>query len=382
MQLTSRIKGKNILLYADSESNANILYATKFFCPDPFIYIQTASGRRILVMSDLEIDRARKQTTVNQVLSLSKYTGIAKARYRRTPGPADVIAVALRDLKIRGVRIPEDFPAGVADRLRKNGIGVTVVTGPFFTSRIIKTPAEVKEIRKTMAITEKGLQAGIDVVRKSSIRNGWVYYRGKRLTVEKLREVVNGTIFDLGCIPKHTIIAPGKCGCDPHDVGSGPVRAHSPLIFDVFPRNEKSGYFGDITRTVVKGKAPDEVLKMYNAVKAGQALGVRMIKPGVKTRVIHQAILDLFEKRGFKTGQIDGRMQGFFHGTGHGLGLEIHEPPRIALNNLVLRRGMVVTVEPGLYYYPVGGMRIEDTVLVDTGGARNLTRFPKFLEIK
>jgi Xaa-Pro aminopeptidase len=382
MKLKSRTRGKNILLYADSESNANVLYATKFFCPDPFIFIRTARGRRIFVMSDLEIDRARRQSNAHRVLSLSEYTGKARARYRRTPGPAEIIAVVLRDLRIRGVRVPEEFPAGLADRLRRIGIGVTVLSGSFFTERIAKTEEEVKEIRKTMAATEKGLRAAMDLLRRSSIRNGWVVYRGKRLTAEALREVINGTIFDQGCVPKHTIVAPGKCGCDPHDVGSGPVRAHQPLIFDVFPRSEKSGYFADITRTVVKGRAPEEIKKMYNAVKAGQAMGVRMIKPGVKTRVIHQAIMDLFEKRGFRTGKIGGRMQGFFHGTGHGLGLDIHEPPRIAINNLVLRRGMVVTVEPGLYYYPVGGMRIEDTVLVDTGGARNLTRFPKFLEIR
>lgn len=382
MQLKSRTRGKNILLYADSESSANVLYATKFFCPDPFIFIRTAKGRRIFVMSDLEIDRARRQSNAHRVLSLSVYAEKAKARYRRTPGPAEIIAVVLRDLRIRGVRVPDEFPAGIADRLRKLGTGVTVVSGPFFTERITKSEAEVQEIRKTMAATEKGLRAAMEVLRRSSIRNGWVVYRSKRLTAEALREVINGTIFDQGCVPKHTIVAPGRCGCDPHDVGSGPVRAHQPLIFDVFPRSEKSGYFADITRTVVKGRAPEEIKKMYSAVKAGQALGVRLIKPGVKTRVIHRAILDLFEKRGFRTGKIDGRMQGFFHGTGHGLGLDIHEPPRIAINNLVLRRGMVVTVEPGLYYYPLGGMRIEDTVLVDTGGARNLTRFPKFLEIK
>jgi Xaa-Pro aminopeptidase len=121
---------------------------------------------------------------------------------------------------------------------------------------------------------------------------------------------------------------------------------------------------------------------MYQAVLAGQKLGLKTARSGVKTTVIHQAIQSLFEGRGFKTGRIEGRMQGFFHGTGHGIGLDIHEPPRIALNNLVLEKGMVVTIEPGLYYYPVGGVRIEDTVLITDKGIKNLTRFPKFLEIK
>lgn len=382
MRTISKTRNKNYLLYAASESDANVLYATGFFCPDPFVFIRTAAGKRIYVMSDLEMDRARATSNAHRVLSLSKYTQLAESRFGRQPHAADIITVVLRELKIRSVKVPENFRAGVVDRLRKNGIRVSVVPDPFFTERLYKSADEVRAIRRTMRATEKGLQAGIDVVRRSSIRNGWVYYRNKRLTAEMLREVVNGTIFDQGCLPSHTIVAPGEHGCDPHDVGSGPVRAHRPLIFDVFPRSEKTGYFADITRTVVKGKVPEEVNRMYLAVKAGQALGLRMIRDGVKARAIHQAILDVFEKRGFKTGKIGGRMQGFFHGTGHGLGLEIHEPPRIAINDQILAKDMVVTVEPGLYYYPIGGMRIEDTVLVTKTGIKNLTRFPKFLQIK
>ena len=382
MKAKSNTRGKNILLYADSESDANVLYATGFSCPDPFIFIRTAKGRRIYVMSDLEIDRARAQSNAHRVLSLAKYSALASERFGRAPEPADVMAVVLRELKVRGVTVPGNFPVAVADRLRDRGISVRVANGMFFTERLYKNDDEVKAIRRTMKAAETGLQAAIEIVRKSTVRNGWVYYRNKRLTAEHLREVVNGTIFDLGCVPAHTIVAPGKDGCDPHNVGKGPVKAHSPVIFDIFPRSEGTGYYGDITRTVVKGKAPDEVVAMYRAVKAGQALGLKRLRHGAKAHPIHQAILDLFEARGFNTGRVNGRMQGFFHGTGHGLGLDIHEPPRIALNDQVLESRMVVTVEPGLYYWPVGGMRIEDTVLITRDGYKNLTRFPKYLEIK
>jgi len=382
MKAKSNTRGKNILLYADSESDANVLYATGFFCPDPFIFMRTAKGRRIYVMSDLEIDRARAQSNAHRVLSLAKYSKLAKERFSREPEPADVMAVVLRELKVRGVAVPGNFPVAVADRLRERGIRVGVASGMFFTERLYKTDAEVKAIRRTMKAAETGLQAAIEIIRKSAIRNGWVYYRNKRLTAEYLREVVNGTIFDLGCVPAHTIVAPGKDGCDPHNAGKGPIQAHRPLIFDIFPRSESTGYFADITRTVVKGRAPEDVVAMYRAVKAGQALGLKKLRHGMKTRRLHQAILDLFEARGFKTGRVKGRMQGFFHGTGHGLGLDIHEPPRIALNDQVLENRMVVTIEPGLYYWPIGGMRIEDTVLVTQNGYKNLTRFPKNLEIK
>jgi len=382
MRVKSKTRNKNILLYADSESDANVLYATRFFCPDPFIFIRTAKGRRIYVMSDLELDRARTQSNAHRVLSLTKYTKLAQSRLGRDPRPADVITAVLRDLEIRGVTVPGNFPVAVADRLRERGIRVSVVRDMFFTERLYKSDDEVEAIRRTMKAAEAGLQAAIEVIRKSTIRYGWVYYRNKRLTAEYLREVVNGTIFDHGCVPVHTIVAPGKDGCDPHNPGKGPVPAHRPLIFDIFPRSERTGYYADITRTVVKGKAPEEVLRMYRAVKAGQALALSKLRHGAKARPIHQAIMNLFQRRGFTTGRVKGRMQGFFHGTGHGLGLEVHEPPRIALNDHVLEDKMVVTVEPGLYYWPIGGMRIEDTVLVTRSGYKNLTRFSKNLEIR
>lgn len=376
-----RHKNKNILQYACSETDANILYSTNFFCPDPFIFFRTAQGKRHLVMSDLEIDRAKRQSTAHKVHSLAEYTELAKKKFGKTPGVAEILVTILRDFKVRSVTVPENFPTGIADRLRKYRITVKALAEPFFPERLYKKPAEVAEIKKAMRATEKGLRAGIDAIGASKIKNGYLFYKGKKLTAETVRNIINTTVLSLGCVPSGTIVAPGKQGCDPHDHGSGVIRANEPVIIDVFPRSESTGYFADMTRTVVRGKASDEVRTMYRAVYEGQRMGLEMIKHGVKARKVHRAIQRLFESRGFHTGERDGRMQGFFHSTGHGLGLEIHEPPRIAINNITLEKGMVVTVEPGLYYYPVGGVRIEDTILVTRTGIENLTRFPKFLEI-
>jgi Xaa-Pro aminopeptidase len=297
------------------------------------------------------------------------------------PGVTEVMAEVLRELKIKSVTVSGNAPAGIVEGLRRHRIKVRVSTGPLFPERMKKTPAEVTAIRRAMRATEAGLQVAIDTLRRATIRDGWVMSGGKRLTADALRQALNAEVFARGCIPAHTIVAAGRRGCDPHDVGGGPIRAGQPIIIDVFPRSEATGYFADITRTVVKGKAREMVSDIYQTVLAGQRLALRMIKHGVQSRDVHGAILDLFEARGFPTGEAKGRMQGFFHGTGHGLGLEILEPPRIALNDTRLEAGMVVTVEPGLYYHPVGGVRIEDTVLVTRTGIRNLTRFPKFLEI-
>ncbi|HEX5132641.1 MAG TPA: Xaa-Pro peptidase family protein [Candidatus Krumholzibacteria bacterium] len=377
----SKKKAYNILLYASSESDADVLYATGFFCPDPFVFIRTAAGRRIMVMSDLEIGRARKQSNAHRVLPLSRFAARAMERTGRAPGVSEIIAEVLRELRIRSITVSGTAAAGLVEGLRRHKVRVSVARESLFPERMLKQPAEVNAIRKAMRDTEAGLQAGVDLLRAARIRNGWVMHDGRKLTAEELRKVINGEVFARGCIPSHTIVAAGVRGCDPHDVGGGPIRAGQPIIIDIFPRSEKSGYFADITRTFVKGSASEMVSDIYQTVLAAQRMALRMIRHDVHSRDIHGAILDLFEARGFPTGEAKGRMQGFFHGTGHGLGLEIHEPPRIALNDTVLKAGMVVTVEPGLYYHPIGGVRIEDTVLVTRTGIRNLTRFPKYLEI-
>jgi Xaa-Pro aminopeptidase len=369
-------------MYAGSEFDANILYATKFFCPDPYIFIRTADGKRHMVMSDLEIDRTKKQSNAHRVHSLAHYTELAKKKFKKsTPAVPEILVTILRDFGIRSVTVPESFPLGIAEGIRKHNIKVNPLAEPFYPERIYKTPVEVANIKKAMRATERGIKAAVDALKASKIKGHYLYYKKKRLTAEILRNIINTTVLSAGYVPSGTIVAPGKQGCDPHDRGSGVIRAHEPIIIDVFPRSESTGYFADITRTVVRGKASDEVKDMYRTVYDGQKLGLDMIKHGVKSRKVHRAIQKLFDSRGYKTGEKDGRQQGFFHGTGHALGLEIHEPPRIAINNFTLEKGMVVTVEPGLYYYPVGGVRIEDTILVTRSGIENLTRFPKFLEI-
>ena len=376
-----RHKNKNILMYAASDLDADILYGTDFDCHDPYIFLRTKTGKRHLVMSDLEIDRARAQSNAHKVHSLTDYIERARKKFKKTPSIVEILDTILKDFKMRNIVVPESFPLGIADGLRKHGIKLTALPSPFFPERIYKSPAEVKAIREAMRVTEKGMQAAIDTLKASRIKDGYLIYKGKRLTAETLRSIINTTVLVDGYIPSGTIVAPGKEGCDPHDRGSGVIRANQPIILDIFPRSERTGYFGDLTRTVVRGKASDKVKKMFDTVRDGQKLGLDMIKDGVKARKIHAAIMTLFEERGFPTGQHNGRMQGFIHTTGHALGLEIHEPPRIAINNITLEKGMVLTVEPGLYYYPTGGVRIEDTVNVTKTGIDNLTRFPKFLEI-
>jgi Xaa-Pro aminopeptidase len=367
------------LIVADSEQDANMLYATRMFVPDPFVWIE-AQGKTYAVMSDLEIDRARKQATVGRVLSYTHYHQQLKREGVRQPRFSDVIKRIFRDLRIRSVEVPASFPVGLAKKLR--GTRIAVKPDPFFPEREIKTSSEVAKLAQAMRLSEEGMRAAMNVLRMSRIgRDSFLYWRKRKLTAEDVQGVINAMIAGLGGNAAHTIVACGNQGCDPHEKGHGPLRANRTIIIDIFPRDVETGYFGDITRTVVRGRASEAVKKMYAVVAMAQELAFMKIRAGANGKDVHNAIQELFTKEGYMTGRVRGYMQGFFHGTGHGLGLELHERPRISLVSEVLRARHVVTVEPGLYYRGIGAVRLEDVAVVEKNGARNLTRFPKILEI-
>lgn len=370
------------LIVASSENDANMLWATKFFVPDPFIFIMRRK-KKYLVINDLEFDRACEQASVDVVLKQSQYARRLTQKGMAFPSTADVIKEVLLDLKVRSVIVPENFPVFLADGLRSMDFQVVVQSDPFWKKREIKSDIEIRNIQECIRIAEKGMAAGIEALRHTQIKkNRFLSLNGVRMTSELLKSIINKKIMELGCLPNHTIVASGKQGVDPHNEGSGPIRAHDPIIIDIFPRSQKTGYFADMTRTVVRGHASEQVKAAYAAVKEAQKIGMLRIHHLANTNQIHTEILEHFQKSGFKTGFFDGRMQGFFHGTGHGLGLEVHEAPSFGNRSRNrLKKNHVVTVEPGLYYLGMGGIRLEDVVVVTQSGCRNLVRYPKFLEI-
>jgi Xaa-Pro aminopeptidase len=375
------MKSETLLIVADSQRDANMLYATGLFAPDPFIYLNVG-GRPLLVMSDLEIDRARAQAAHCRVVSFSACQQKLRRDGVKAPGFARVIRELLREKKIRRAIVPDDFPLGLARELKKLGVKLKPRAG-FFPRREIKSADEIRKISAALTMAEVGMAEGMEVLRRSKIaRNRKLIYHGLPLTSEKLRSVIDCAILQACGLAANTIVAGGRQACDPHERGHGPLRAHEPIIIDIFPRSQCTGYFGDITRTVVRGRAGEAVRKLYDTVGRGQKIGFEKIRAKAKTADVHKAVQSFFIQQGYKTGRHNGRMEGFFHGTGHGLGLEIHEAPRVsASSNEILCPGHVVTVEPGLYYPEIGGVRLEDVALVTGNGAKNLTRFEKVLEL-
>ena len=366
------------LIVADSEHSPDMLYAARFFAPDAFIFLEK-NGRRSIVLNDLEIDRGRKTATVDEVVA---YSEIA-ARVSSKKKPARFGEVAARFLKMKKVRralVPSSFPLGLADELAKAGVRLLPQPGLFWKRREFKTPGELRLLRRALEITGQGMARAMEVLKAAKIgAKKQLFWPGRALTSEILRAEIDSAVLRAGGLPANTIVAGGRQGCDPHERGSGPLRADSLIIIDIFPRDARSGYYGDMTRTVVRGRASAEQRRLWETVREGQARAIKAMKPGADGKAIHESVKEFFKQSGYPTEQKNGRWTGFFHGTGHGLGLEIHEEPRFAAT--VFKPGQVITVEPGLYYPHLGGVRIEDVATITKTGARLLSNFPKVLEI-
>lgn len=368
------------LIVASSESSADQLYASGFRAPDAFAFLESRGEKRLL-LSDLEIDRGRSEAQVDGVESYSEVERAIRGERRKRPAMARVLAAWLASHKVKSVLVPSDFPFGLARALRKEGVRLKPVKGVFWPGRERKTAAQVRQIEAALRIAEAGVERAIEVLKSAVIRKDGRLSLGRRiLTSEMVRIELETAVVRAGGESRgDSIVAGGAQACDPHARGSGPLKAHELIILDVFPRDARSGYFGDITRTVVRGRAGDAQRHLWETCLAGQERALRAIKPGRSGEEIHEHVKTFFAEAGYPTEIRDGRWVGFFHGTGHGLGLEIHESPRFS--DVEFFPGLVTTVEPGLYVPGLGGVRHEDVVVVTGRGSRVLTKAAKPLEI-
>lgn len=375
-------KNRDILLYSDTARSADALYFGHVEVPDPFIAF-SIRGRKYAVVSALEFGRVKRASDFDAVLALE--AGIEKARRiwpGKKAGPARVIAALSRELRATGFTVPGDFPAGLYKELRDLGLSVEISEGPLFPEREVKTAADAEAIREGNRCSAAGIGAAEAMLRASRIRGGRLVFQGKALTSERLKVAIETACIEHGSVSTSTIAAGGDQACDPHNRGSGPLRASELIIVDVFPRVANTGFFGDMTRTFLRGRANDAQRAIVAAVRAAQRAALGAIRAGVRPTEVHRKVSERFVALGFETRHTAKGSVGFFHGTGHGLGLEIHEPPRISpTNDTPLKMGTVVTVEPGLYYPGVGACRIEDVVQVTGGAPRMLSKYPYAWEL-
>ena len=377
----------NKLIFASSESCADLWYLTGFAASDPFLFFQTDKLSAVVVNS-IEIGRAQKQCRSGIQVADS---GHLAEFFHREPVVDDKLHWFVKQIRTlcegTGVcewNVPNDFPVAYADLLRDNGIKVTSLW-PFAPERKVKTPDEIEKIRHSEQLAEAGLAEADGMLRQATVdTEGYLVLGGTRLYAEELRGAINAAIARRGGVALGTIAAPGLQGSDPHQSGTGPVRANEPIVMDIFPRDQATGYFGDLTRTRVKGKASAIVRKAYETVLDAQLEVLRTLKSGVLGCDMQKLVTDKCNAVGFPTGRDPktGIYHGFFHSLGHSVGMEIHEAPNLSsVKDAPLVPGNVVTVEPGLYDPAWGGIRIEDTVAITETGIDNLATVGKELEI-
>jgi len=368
------------LLVAVSETNADMLYASGFMAPDAFIWFAVPNGPRGVVLSQLEFGRGRKECRPGLEVWCSDDFFQPEERRRDY---AMLLPRLARKLGVGGFVVPFDFPFGLADALRSGGLEIELGETPFFPERMVKSDAEIEKITAGLRAAEAAERRAMTILAAAEIGAGReLSWQGQPLTSEILRTEIGIEMLRYDAVATSTIVAGGRQAADPHNAGNGPLYAHQPIVMDLFPRICSTGYWGDITRTVVKGEAPAIVKRAFAAVLAAREAAKAEIKAGAIASVPHETAARILAEHGFANGRDEHGASGFIHGLGHGVGLDIHERPRLnASADHRLQAGEVVTVEPGVYYSSWGGVRLEDMVVVTADGYRCLNELDTVLEI-
>ena len=379
---------KPLLLVGDSYRHAEIYHLTGFLAPDAFVTLE--HGKDLLILaSSLEFGRAQKESRATAVRNLDELglRELAAAGHKGDELMAEMIVRLLKERGLGEVDVPRGFPVGLADPLRAKGITLGIRRN-LAERRRTKRPDEVAAIEAAQRATEEAWALGVDAIRRSTVNaSRELVLDGAVFTAERLRALIEAALLERGCgSPEGTICAPGPQAADPHQEGTGPLHAGESIVMDIYPQSNKTRYYADMTRTVSKGEPHLEIVRMYEVVKRAQDACIAALKPGVTGRFLHELAEDIIFEAGYDTlrpGQQHGASkapQGFIHGLGHGVGLEIHEEPSVGRSGTKpLLPGDVVTIEPGVYDPAIGGVRLEDMLLVTADGARNLTRAPRQL---
>ncbi|MGH7890331.1 MAG: M24 family metallopeptidase, partial [Thermodesulfobacteriota bacterium] len=288
-----RMQQDTLLIIDSSENNADLYYKTKFFVPDPAVFIEHG-GKKILVLSDLELDRGKSEAKVDSVLSISEYRKKLPSGRQKKAGLIDIVDLIFKEKRIKSAVVPGRFPIKYADDLRKFGYRIYCKRKePFFEQRLKKTSREIELIKDALKKTARAMELAIGMIASSEVKNNnKLFLDGRVLTSERIKGEINAELSRIGFAAEHTIVACGVQSSMPHHTGAGPIFAEQAIVIDIFPRSQENGYFGDMTRTVVKGEPSKKLDKMYQTVLKGQKLGMSLIKHGAKSKEIHGAIVE------------------------------------------------------------------------------------------
>jgi Xaa-Pro aminopeptidase len=382
------------LLDAASESSDQ-RYLSGFDAPDPFVSLfvpadaegSNDGGSIFLLVSGLEYGRARTESHAAAVSRLADFDYREKREaYGQDEATHRVLAEFLAAQDVASVAVPPRFPVGTADGLRDLEVTVTPeYNGVLTEARATKTPAEIESIRVAQRANERAMAAAETLLREATVGEDRILYQGgsdEPLTAEAVKTVIETTLLEEGHALDETIVACGPDAADPHNRGSGPLEANEAIIVDVFPRGKASNYHADMTRTFCVGDPPEAIERRYDITEEALEAALEAVSPGATGEAVHDAVCDVYEREGYATLRSDeGAETGFIHSTGHGVGLDVHELPRLSAGGGDLEAGQVITIEPGLYDPAIGGVRIEELVVVTEEGYENLTDYPKSLVV-
>ncbi len=353
------------LFIGPPSDTTDIQYLTGFAATDPVVLLDSGRKKQ-LVVPDLEYGRACELGRGVEPVLPSELPKVAPD----VRGAGAWILGLLQRERVRAVRVSRWFPASLARRMETSGIRVEVQEDSLTPERTVKRPEEVEYLKAAQRVAIHCMKHAIALIGAAEIGSDGSLRRGRRrLYSEDVREEIERIALASGCLCAETIVAGGDQAVNPHERGRGPLRAGEAIVLDIFPRDRRTGYWGDLTRTVARGPVSAPLRQMYAAVAAAQRAALDAIRAGAPAEAPDAAARRVFEQRGYETVRSAARMEGFIHGTGHGVGLDIHEAPGLRPGGGRLCAGQVVTVEPGLYYRGIGGVRIEDVVVVTrTGG--------------
>jgi Xaa-Pro aminopeptidase len=377
----------DVLIVADTRSSPEMRHEVPIVIPDPFLYAEVGS-RRYAVVTSWETDRIDElglgiEVAPAEELGLDE---LMRSGLRRFEVVRELHLRACRSVGLQHAIVPETFPSGTADHLRTGGIELTVDEQHFRDRRRVKTPAELEGIRRAQRAAEAAMSSVVDVLRAAERRDGGLVHDGEPLTCEALRAEVDQAFVRHGGTADASVVSHGAQTAVGHDLGSGTIAADDVVLLDLFPIDTRSCCYADMTRTFAVGEPPPEIREYHPLVREALDLAVGAVRPGVNGTEVHRLVCDFFHEHGFSTQlhKADGEVleDGFYHGTGHGVGLAVHEAPSLGHAGEDLVVGDVVTIEPGIYRHGVGGVRLEDLLLVTDDGHEVLTDFPYELEVE
>ena len=376
----------NVLLVGDTVRMPELRHEVPLGIPDAFVYAEL-DGRRIVVCSSMEAMRVEELGTGLDVRPTEEF-GVDEIRRSGVDvheAERELTARIVQGLGIGGASVPRNFPVGIADVLRERGVELVVDQRLFDDRRRVKSPHELEGIRRAQRAAEAGIATAREILAAAEPSNGGLAVEGETVTCELLKERIQATFLAHGALAEEMIVSHGPQTAVGHDMGSGAIGRDDVLILDLFPIDLESACYADITRTLVVGDAPSEIREWHDLCKEALARGAAEVRAGADGGEIHRLVSRFVADHGFPTQltKADGEVlrDGFYHGLGHGVGLEVHESPALGMVGETLVAGDVITVEPGLYRHGFGGVRVEDLLLVTDDGYELLTDCPYELEV-